>query len=288
MSKLGREITWNGYKVYDSSPSNGVNFVVTRVTGLRGSPAIDASTGKIVQADGEWTTTAYDKALVGGLEGICQAGTIEEREWAEEIIRRAASAQVGPLTIDDVTGPLTIFVRRDGDLDFTYKSPLIFSWQVAVFAPDPVRWRGGQTPDGQLDDTYARVLTTGLPSMSGGFVFPAKAPYTWAQSGTTGDLTVVVTDSARTFWRIDGPVTNPSISVESGGVVRTLAWNISLSASEYLIVDPHAQTSLLQGQSSRTPWLRQWPTLQRGENTVRFRASAYSSALLTVVVRPTL
>lgn len=286
--KIGREVTWNGYKIYDSSPIDGVHYVVTRISGLRGSAAVEASVGKVVQAPGEWTTTAYPKALVGGLEGRCAAPTQEQREHAEEIIRRAASHSIGPLTMDDASGPITVFIRRDGDLDFSYISPTEFSWSAAVIAPDPTRWRGGQI-DGHLDDSYALLLHTGLPNLHGGFVFPAVAPYSWEHSGSSGDLLVSVEDSARFSFRIDGPVVNPTISVEHGGVVRTLSWDISLSGSEYLIVDPHAHTSLLQGQSSRTPWLRQWPQLQRGSNVVRFRALSYSSAaLLTLVLRPTL
>lgn len=278
-------VVWNGLLVGGPEPHAPMRRV-TRIP--EADPRSVAGAGQRVQSDGLWRTTAYRAGLAGPLAGVMYSATPEESERLRLDLIAAASVNDSPLTVHTPLGPRTLFVARDTELETDRRNPCCFAWSTVVIASDPVWWWGDQTPDGRVDDSFARVVTTGLPSLTGGFVFPAASPYDWEQAGSTGDLTVMVDDAARISWRIDGPVTDPTVSVEHAGRVRTVAWRIVLSGSEYLIVDPHAQTSLLQGQSSRTPWLRQWPQLQRGENLVRFRADSYSAAaLLTVVIRPT-
>lgn len=278
-------VVWNGLLIGGPEPYAPMR----RVTQIpSAAPRSVAASGQRTQMDGIWRTTAWQAGLSGPLAGVMYSATAEESERLRLDLVAAASINDAPLTVHTPLGPRTLFVARDTELETSRLNPECFAWSTVVIAADPTWWWGDQTPDGRVDDSFARVLSTGLPDLTGGFVFPASEPYTWEQQGTTGDLIVMVDDSARISWRIDGPVLNPTVSVEHDGRVRTVAWRIALTGSEYLIVDPYAQASLLQGQSSRTPWLRQWPQLQRGENLVRFRADSYSAAaLLTVAIRPT-
>lgn len=276
-------VTWNGMLIGDPDPGS-----LLRVTAIPESdPGAVATTGARVQADGVWRTTAYRGALSGPLEGVMTAETVDVCDALRRALIAAASVNVAALTVDDPDGPRTIFVARDTELDIRALNPFAFRWATTVLAPDPVWFRGGQTADGALDGTYAQVYTTTLPNRTGGLAFPIQFPLDFAASGDTGDIVLDLDGPARMEWRIDGPVTNPSVAVANSDGVRTVAWQAVLGGGEYLAVDPYAQRSLLLGQASRTPWRRQWPRLVPGENDIRFRAGMFDAAArLTVVVRP--
>ena len=290
MIPLPKRIVWNGLVIGDDSWTADPLWSVRGVDeSLLGAAAPEVEVGKRVQMDGQWSTTAYLKSIAGGLEGKCEASSEEECDRQMRRFRGAMNAAINPspLTIHEASGPKTIFVRRDGTAEAMRTGPRTFEWAATVVADDPVWWWGGQTDAGGLDDSYAQTLTTGLPNRSGGLTFPISFPISFPSTGSTGDLSLTFDGSARMTWRISGPVLNPLVTVENANGTRTMAWQLSLGADEYLDVDPRMRTSKLQGQSSRTPWMRQWPELTPGENSVRFRADGYNSqALLTVLVRP--
>lgn len=283
-----RRITWNGLDVCDpGSQLPTPVWAIPKVTGILGDASAVAVTGQRVQADGQWRTIAYRSALAGGLTGRVRAATAEECDTQIRLLRAAASINVSPLTVHEASGPKTLFVWRDGELSVTRITPYTFEWAATVVASDPVWWWGGQTDAGELDDSFARVLSTGLPNRIGGLSFPLSFPIDFAATGDTGDLTFLLQGAARMTWRVDGPVANPTVTVANSRGVKTIAWQLSLVAGEYLAVDPHVRSSLLQGQASRTPWMRQWHDLVPGENSIRFRADGYDAAArLTVTIQP--
>ena len=281
-----REAVWNGLRISDPNPVASPSWVTTEMS-LLGDASAVAATGQRVQRDGQWRTTAYRAALTGGLSGTVEAATTAEAEAQLRLLRTAASINPGVLTVYTASGPMTIVISRDADLSVEWVTPTAFRWSTAVTASDPVWWWGGQTPDGRVDDSAAQVHAVGLPHQSGGLTFPIDWPIDFATTGDTGDILVAFDGPARMEWRIDGPVAAPAVTVENSDGARTVAWSLTVTGGEYLAVNPHTQQALLQGQSSRTPWLRQWPRLTPGENAIRFRADAFSaSALLTVAIRP--
>ena len=153
------------------------------------------------------------------------------------------------------------------DLDFFYGLPMV---TVEFVATDPRIY----------DATPWRVVTA-LPSGSGGLSFPATSPLYFEASSETGD---VEAENEGTFpvapvIRIDGPVTNPSVThLEKG---YTLDFTITLGASDYLLIDNESRSVLLNGTSNRYSTLSstsQWWDLDPGDNTIRFRSDANTEA----------
>lgn len=148
-------------------------------------------------------------------------------------------------------------------------------------AVDPAIYAGGPCGEGVVN------YTTGLPQSTSGVVFPATFPVTFAGSSSSGDVTV--TGGGRMLLQIVGPVglirrswwrTVPGCGGSRGLVRSRLACGWMLT--------PANRSALLQGQSSRVPFVRQWPQLVAGSNIIRFRAAEYSAGRLNVSVRPTL
>ena len=161
------------------------------------------------------------------------------------------------------------------DLDFFYGLPMV---TVEFVATDPRIY----------DATPWRVVTA-LPSGSGGLSFPATSPLYFDASSETGD---VEAENEGTFpvapvIRIDGPVTNPSVThLEKG---YTLDFTITLGASDYLLIDNESRSVLLNGTSNRYSTLSstsQWWDLDPGDNTIRFRSDANTeAAVMTALYR---
>ena len=280
------DATWGGLQV--GQRVEDFSAARWRLTSIPdGAPAAVAASDQRVQRDGVWRSTAYQGGLSGPLGGVAVGRTEQEAEAMWAALRAAASVNLAPLTIQGPDGPVTLFVARESELDRTRLSPTHFTWSCTVVAPDPVWWRGDQTPNGGLDDSARITRSAYLPARSGGLIFPITFPAVFAETGDTGDIMLDLPSSARISIRIFGPVLNPSVAVAHGVSTRVMSWRIQLEAGEWLDVDPQARTSLLQGQSSRPPWRREWPDLSAGASTVSFRAESYNAAArLDIYIRP--
>ncbi|WP_441251202.1 hypothetical protein [Kitasatospora sp. McL0602] len=78
---------------------------------------------------------------------------------------------------------------------------------------------------------------------------PTESGLTWGTPGSTGDMTCTNAGSAATFPVIEirGPATTPSVTLPASGVV--LEYDLTLAASDVLVIDTLAGTVLLGGQS---------------------------------------
>jgi hypothetical protein len=146
-----------------------------------------------------------------------------------------------------------------------------------LFATDPRIYDNTET---------VKILT--LPASYGtGLTWPLTWPLNWGPAGS--DSTFVNNQgnfNAPATFRIDGPVENPRI--ENLTLNRTLAIDITLSASQYLQIDADARTVLLNGTANRYSLLTQqsaWWLLQPGSNEIRFRAAAPTAATMTLTWR---
>lgn len=161
------------------------------------------------------------------------------------------------------------------DLDFFYGLPIV---TVEFVATDP-----------RIYDATPWRLQTALPSGNGGLEFAADSPLYFNASTETGD---VGAENEGTFpvapvIRIDGPVTNPSVThLEKGA---TLDFTITLGATDYLLIDNESRSVLLNGTSNRYSTLTStstWWDLDPGDNTIRFRSDANTeSAVMTAYYR---
>ena len=149
--------------------------------------------------------------------------------------------------------------------------------QCAFVALDPKIYAGLET-----------VLSTGLPSTSGGLTWPVTWPVTWNAVVTSGVLQAVNAGKTATRPRlvIYGPCSGPRVTLTGTG--ESLAWNLTLTAGQWLDVDTDRRTSLLNGQVSRSGQMtsRQWFELLPGISEIAFGADAYTpDASLVVAYR---
>lgn len=122
----------------------------------------------------------------------------------------------------------------DGDFVF-HKVPVA----VEMTASDPLVY-----------DTVLQAASTGLPSPAGGLTFPAVFPAVFGTS-SGGSMQLVNSGNYATepVFTIQGPALNPYMMLlETGQFMRL---NMSLTASDSLVVDMHARTVMLNGTAAR-------------------------------------
>lgn len=252
-----------------------------------GTSASRYAAGARVQAHGQWSTTAYREALAFDVSGIVRLPSTVEIPAAIGELDAAFSLSPAPLTVHWPSGDQTIMVHRDGALDVQAVSDRVLTYGGQVVADDPTWYAGGAPvpigpgyplpPSGDVQSA-----STGLPSTSGGMSFPFSFPFAFDATVTSGDLSIT---TARGGWWVftvaaTGPLVNPRIIVtDATGAQSLLAWTITMSSGESLIVDPQRRTSMLQGTASRPPSVRQWPSLSGGTTAVQFRADSGAGTL---------
>lgn len=133
------------------------------------------------------------------------------------------------------------------------------------------------------------IVDTGLPSTSGGVEFPATYPVEFDAITTSGARQVTndgTADTALTL-RIDGPVTEPQVSLSRGTDVQTIRFNLALDANQWLTVDCANRTVELNDVASRRGQASgDFPILAPGTSELSWTANSYhSSALLTATWR---
>jgi hypothetical protein len=141
---------------------------------------------------------------------------------------------------------------------------------------------------------------TGLPSSSGGMVFPShfgnpslqddvSSLWMWSEKVTSGRVRLTNTGNspAPTFIRIDGPVWDPQVlHVESGHIV---SFNTALGLGHYATVNGVTHEILIDGKNPAHAYVsrREFGHAVPGANEWRFTADAYSdNARMTVSFYP--
>jgi hypothetical protein len=160
------------------------------------------------------------------------------------------------------------------DVDrFFYRQPIA---QVQLDATDPRIY----------DDTQQSVVTP-LAATPTGHTWNNTWNLSWGTAGVSGSIFATNTGTFPTppTFRIDGPVTNPSIENTTYGF--TLAFNITLGSGEFLDVDSDARTVLLGGASSRYSTLTRadWFDLAPGVTEIKFRGTTTGAPQLTATWR---
>lgn len=170
--------------------------------------------------------------------------------------------------------------RRQQRPVFTQRRPKMF--QVALVSESAV-----------LESTIenSQVISAGGASGLVGLSSPLVSPLTSVQ-GQTGQASIVNLgdEYAAPRYRIDGPITNPTI--RNGTTGEELRLLYTLAAGEWLDIDVRLKTVLLGGAADRYRAVQfpgsKWWKLAPGSNDVRLLATSYSTpAALTVYWRHT-
>lgn len=235
-------------------------------------PASTAAAVQRPRGNGAWSGDAFNQA--GHITvNVLIAGPSESAvDAALDRLKAAASLSLTTLTWAD--GRYARVKREDAVL-VKRRSPTVAVASVQLLAPDPRRF--GQT----------RVVSTHLPSSSGGLSVPFTVPFSIDAVSVSGQVSLTnpgnVAGPVRL--RIDGPVTGPVVTHVSSGRALVFASSLVLGAGQWVEVDMEARTVLENGQASRNGWVTQrgWSAFEPGSNTWAFTAVSYDAgSLLTV------
>lgn len=157
---------------------------------------------------------------------------------------------------------------------FFYRQPIAV---VELFATDP-----------RLYNAIQQSASTGLATSPSGLVWNLVWNLSWGASSSSGSIFAANGGNFPTppVFRIDGPVTNPSIENITTGEVLGLT-SITVGSGEFLELDADARTVLLGGTASRYEKLTtaQWFDLKPGTTELKFRGTTAGAPTLTVYWR---
>lgn len=172
--------------------------------------------------------------------------------------------------------------KRDLPIDITFALGNLAAATLLFRASDP---RSYATP------TLAPSVVP--PNNSGGFSFPMSFPLTFTGGSGAGALSVTNNGNIETRPRliVEGPCTNPSITLAAAEESPSLTFNLVMNAGDRLVLDTdlHIATYYTAGSTIGVTRLyaleagSQWFTLPPGTSTIQFRTTdPEPSGLLTV------
>lgn len=130
--------------------------------------------------------------------------------------------------------------------------------------------------------------STGLPSSSGGMLFPyrfeengvSSSSWMWSENVISGQVALnnAGTAPSPVMIRIDGPVVNPQIVHVGNG--RVIAFEGSLGSGHYVTMNGVTHEILIDGTDPARGRIirREWSQAEPGMNVWGFNASEYSNA----------
>ena len=162
--------------------------------------------------------------------------------------------------------------------DLNYSFHRIDALPIEITCPDPI-----------IYDSVENIVSQTLPRVVSGGTFPVTFPMSFGPT-SGGALLCNNKGNYKTMpkFTIKGPVTNPTVTLQSTGEYFTL--NTTLSASDQIVIDMAAGTIVLNGTTTRYGVVAPgstWFSLKPGANSVRVSStdSAYVDALFTVNYR---
>lgn len=139
--------------------------------------------------------------------------------------------------------------------------------------------------------------STGLPSSSGGMLFPyhfgetgvSLSSWMWSENVVSGTVALsnVGTAPSPVMIRIDGPVVNPQVVYSGSGHV--IAFDVNLGSGHYVTMNGVTHEILIDGTDPARGRVtrREWSQANPGMNAWGFGASVYSeTARMTVSFYP--
>lgn len=261
----------------------GCEWMVTTEDGWWSTPQPSIVTDRRSREDG-----AYDaQTFLGGRE-IELSGTVvsPDTDRLEHCMQALAATMVDGSRLYDVVrsspaGDKLVRARRADVVQIMPTSPVSADWVLPLWSPDPRKYDANEFSD-----------STGLPAGINGLSIPAAVPLAIAANGASGRVDSMNNGTADTFpiVEITGPVTNPSITIENTGMV--LAFDLTLTVSDILTIDPGAGQIVINGSASRESALQARSsllahfTLPPGSSSITYRATASpGGSLMTVRVR---
>jgi hypothetical protein len=232
------------------------------------------------QQDGLWDAQPVLGGKVIPLEGMCEEPSPQAAQALVDGMR-AMSRQLVELAVDsDARGPRSAMVRIRSGWEPTWVSQTTFTYTITCIATDPLLYG---------PEVFAQ---TSLASTAGGTgrVWPRVWPTDWGlpPGVTPGAVQVANSGSASYFprLRIDGPVTNPVVSlVETGDVVR---FDGAIAAGQHLDINWGTPRRVTLGDNAvnmrhKITYTGNWLAVPAGGGSISYTADdANPAALLSV------
>lgn len=268
-----------GDQVLTGTDDFGCRWTLTSLTGWHGSPASTLAPVQKTRAPGAWLSPRQLTPRSLAPSGLVLAPTAEALRDALDRLNAAASLDGSLLAVTEGSLTRHATVYRQDDTLHTPETDLLASWSLGLVAVDPRKY-GDQV-----------VVSTGLPSSSGGLTWPVTWPILWSGAVASGVVSIdnPGNTTAPIVIRIDGPCDSPRIIHDGTGAELVFASSYSLGAGSFLLIDMEKRTVLEGGTASRNQWVtsRGWFGLEPGANDIIFSAADYnSSALMTVTTAP--
>lgn len=283
------QLTLNGVPLYGLD-DNGCEWHTTfqDVTGLFDGVASTLKTSEKVMTNGWYSNIPVLQGrtitIEGHIIGQCTENCL--RSW--DSLKRAIDGTGMPLTvrIGDVRRQTQVMQASSVPL-IKWAGVHVLKFSLGLVALNPYLF--------DLDMVSDR---TGLPSTSGGMIFPysfedqstgSRSGWVWPEKVKSGQVWLrnAGTAPSPVLIRIDGPVVDPRvIHVGSGHV---MAFDMSLGSGQYVLVNGQTHEILVDGTDPARGRVirREWSQAEVGSNVWGFSASEYSdTALMTVSFYP--
>lgn len=236
------------------------------------SPEVRATLTDRQSDHGSWFAPVYAGARPVTLTGTITAPDGPTLDAAMEQCVAAITYTDTVLVINESI-PKQAVVRRSGKPIVKRVTDKVASYSILVTAADPRRY-----------STVLSVLSTALPSVSGGLTFPVTFPVAFSGTTVTGAISATNAGSMETrpVFTITGPATAPQIiTLYPDGSTRALLYSAPLAAGEQLVIDTDLH-SVTSGGASRRRWISgDWPNIPANTSLqFQFRDSPYNAATL--------
>jgi hypothetical protein len=229
---------------------------------------------------------AYDSSGSVSVRVIEVAGMVKEADHASALATARDLTNIRPQLLHQFTctnsevGTLTAFVRITKSVKIEWIGDRLFTYTLAVTAPDPLKYG---------DRTFGRVTLDVEGSVGGiGLQYPLTYPLSYGVPGAGSTSALALENNgALPYWpnlRMDGMVRNPIVTLQETGA--TLKYNATLPNGQWLEWDLANRRVLLQGQLSmrtRVTATGNWLAVPPGGGSVSWSADeADSAAALSV------
>lgn len=269
-----------GDLVLGSTDEFGVRTSVTKFDGW-GSPAPTLALTQRARGHGATASESFLDPRYMLIGGLVHTTDLAAQDAFEDRLFSAVSLDPFRLLVAKAGRVRNCQAQRQGEVIVTPITDKLASYSILIVAKDPLKY----------GDLVA--VATGLPSSSGGLVYPVTYPVTYTGVSTSGVLRVrnEGNTQAPVWLRIDGPVPAGGWTVTHQGKKQSLtfATSLALAAGEFITVDMERREVLAQGQAPRSGYVtsRGWFSLDPGDNDIAFSAQNYSAtAQLTVTTKP--
>lgn len=247
----------------------GVEWILTGLSGWNDMPGSTATVEQRSGAHGGWRSPDFLVPRVMELSGTLIA---RDGEAAEEAVERLMAAiPLGAPTRLEVANRrrvLWAMVYMEGD-PLSERIDHHADFSLSLIATDPRRYASEPT-----------VVSTGLPSTTGGLSLPISPPFSIPAVVTGGVLVTENKGNMTTPPRLTVTGPCPPFSITHAATGRTLRFHDPVAAGETVVIDPTTREATVDGAPR---YLTGAPfEYAPGVNGLAFNAASYNpGALLT-------